>query len=76
MEKFNPYDPKYERVEDLPKKHQAAYVDLEGGGFVKSTVLSEEKKHKEAANEQNKKRPRLQKLLGVNKLTPMDIAHE
>ena len=35
MEKFDPTNPKYKKVEDLPKKQQDKFVDVPEGGFVK-----------------------------------------
>ena len=51
---FNPSDPKYKRVEDLPKKEQANFANVEEGGFVRKEAKEEfddAKKIVELANE-------------------------
>jgi hypothetical protein len=38
QETFNPRDPQYQKVEDLPEEHRPEFVDVpeeEGGGFVR-----------------------------------------
>lgn len=40
-EKFNPSDPRYKKVADLPEKHQKDFIDVpqeDGGGFVSNTL--------------------------------------
>ena len=37
-EKFNPFDPEYKKVADLPKEEQKNFKDVEGG-FVKNTAF-------------------------------------
>lgn len=37
MEKFDPYNPKYKKVEDLPKEEQGGFADVEGG-FIRNNV--------------------------------------
>jgi len=35
MEKFNPSDPRYKKIADLPENQKEKFVDVEGGGFVR-----------------------------------------
>lgn len=34
MENFDPHDPKYKSVEDLPEEYRGKYEDVKGGGFI------------------------------------------
>ncbi len=34
MEKFNPNEPEYKKVEDLPKEERKKFRDVKGGGFI------------------------------------------
>lgn len=38
MSEFNPSDPKYKKVEDLPKEEQKNFKNVQGHGFVRSTA--------------------------------------
>jgi hypothetical protein len=55
-ERFDPHDPEYEKVSDLPKEQQGKYVDI-NGGFVTKEAADIEKTYAEAAAEENKKIP-------------------
>ncbi len=55
-EKFDPHDPEYEKVSDLPKEQQGKYVNI-NGGFVTKEAADIEKTYAEAAAEENKKIP-------------------
>lgn len=53
MEKFNPRDPEYRQVSDLPEKERAEFINFEGGGFVRkraywNSMYSEEKRDVES----------------------------
>lgn len=52
--KFDPSDPKYKKVDDLPVAIRDRFVDLKEGGFVKSTVVDSDKKAKKDAEELEK----------------------
>jgi hypothetical protein len=42
-ETFNPRDPQYQKVEDLPKEHRSEFVNVpeeEGGGFVRKEAYN------------------------------------
>ena len=38
MEKFNPSNPKYKKVADLPRARREKFVDVETGGFVRKSA--------------------------------------
>ena len=48
MEKFDPLNPKYKRVEDLPKKEMAGFKNVENG-FVKKTAIDDQGKAEDMA---------------------------
>lgn len=42
QEKFDPHNPKYKKVEDLPQEHQERFVNIpekEGGGFASKDAV-------------------------------------
>ena len=41
-ENFNPKNPEYKKVEDLPEEQQPRFKNIEGGGFINQEALSEE----------------------------------
>lgn len=76
---FNPHDPKYKKMEDLPESEQSKYVNLpkkKGDGFVTKQAADYEARVKKDADEINKKRPPLKKLLGKGKVNAIELMHE
>jgi hypothetical protein len=76
---FNPSE--YKRFKDLPRKFQGGsspraeqYVK-EGEGFVGAEAWYEYKRHEQEAQELNERRKFIDKLLGREKVTPMDLLH-
>lgn len=58
MEKFNPHNLKYKRVEDLPEERRKEYANIsedEGGGFVRAEALKAYEWWQEKAAEVNRK---------------------
>ncbi|MEK7128974.1 MAG: hypothetical protein AAB858_01360 [Patescibacteria group bacterium] len=41
-EKFDPSDPKYKKVEDLPEEHRGEFRNVKEGGFVRGTAKNRE----------------------------------
>lgn len=72
---FNPSNPEYKEVKDLPQEVQKDFADVEGG-FVTKEALE----HAESANEdaalKNKRRGILQKLFNVGEVSELDVLHE
>lgn len=40
---FDPNQPRYKKVGDLPKEEQGGYKDIEGGGFVRNSAVENDK---------------------------------
>lgn len=74
-ENFNPHDPKYKKISDLPPELQGNFVNA-GDGFVRKEVAQNESRRNVKAKEINKQRPILDKLLGRNRTTSMDVAFD
>lgn len=55
QEKFNPHNPEYKKVEDLPQEHQAEFSDVEGG-FVRRSAAENFEKAETRADEINAER--------------------
>ncbi|MDO8604711.1 MAG: hypothetical protein Q7K40_04960 [bacterium] len=72
---FNPSNPEYKEVKDLPQEEQKNFVDVEGG-----FVMKEALEHVESANEdaalRNKRRGILQKLFNVSEVSELEVLHE
>ncbi|MFA5986804.1 MAG: hypothetical protein WC819_05675 [Parcubacteria group bacterium] len=71
MENFDPYDPKYKSVKDLPGEEKEKYADLPEGGFVRKSAIRETEIANALAEEIRRKedsqRPVMDKILGKNK---------
>lgn len=73
MENFSPHNPEYKKVDDLPEEERGKYTDLANGGFARKSAVRE----KEVADalaavtrrNEDKNRPLLDKVLGINKST-------
>lgn len=76
MEEFNPSNPEYKKIEDLPPEGQENYVNLPEGGFVTKSALEEEKLAESEARIKNKHRSFSDKLLGKNKVDKMDVLED
>ena len=74
-EQFNPYDPKYKKVEDLPEEQRESFVDV-GGGFVRKEAVQQNVAFDQAAQNMNKARPFLDKITSKNKVAGEEIAHQ
>lgn len=77
-EKFDPSDPKYQRVEDLPKKHKTDFSNIpqeEGGGFVDSSAAREFAIAERIAENINKDAGILYKLFN-KKLSGIDVLND
>jgi hypothetical protein len=74
MEQFNPSNPEYKKVEDLPQEEQDNYIDA-GEGFVQKEAMDTFNKAKDSAKEQNKQRSLKEKLLRKKEINPIDILH-
>lgn len=83
---FNPYDKKYKKVADLPKKEKDKYVDLNDSeklpwvkpeeGFITKEAAEEDFDNYDDAKRHNYfKRSIVDKVLSKNKLSKTDIAH-
>lgn len=70
-EKFNPSNPEYKEVNDLPKNQQENFTDV-SGGFVRKEVLENQTRHEEDAKEINKLRSGIDKLFGRKKVLADD----
>jgi hypothetical protein len=75
MEQFNPHDPKYKKVLDLPKEEQENFVDVDGG-FVRKEVLKADEGWQEEARKANEGRSIFKKIFFLDKQTALDIAQE
>lgn len=67
-EAFNPSDPKYKRVRDLPKKEQENFVNAENGGFVRKEAakeMSDAQKTIELANQLKKSGMSIEELFKI-----------
>jgi len=76
---FNPSN--YKRFEDLPREFQGGsrpsgeqYVK-EGEGFVNAKAWYEYEYHEQEATNLNNRRKFIDKLLGREKVTPVDLLH-
>lgn len=49
-EKFNPSNPEYKKVKDLPDEHRGEFIDVKSGGFVRKEVGKYEKDLKKEAD--------------------------
>lgn len=74
IEKFNPSDEKYKKVEDLPVQYQAEFHDVPGGGFIKKEVLENEERFKNEAKERNSNHSLKNTILGSEEVSHIDIA--
>jgi len=75
LEGFNPMNPEFKKVEDLPKEEQENFRDV-NGGFVKKETLEYQKELEEKAKTESLQRPFLDKLLRKKEIRFMEIAHE
>lgn len=84
-EKFNPKDPKYKKVEDLPKEHQGEFVNIPKAGFTRKETITVMENADAQAREINKKRREgksplariLDKLLkDEGEVLPLHVLHE
>lgn len=79
-EQFDPKDPKYKKVTDLPEEKQDNFVNVEGGGFITKEAANYNANNKESANRLNKwywaggSRTTLEMLKGTGKMSEVDIA--
>lgn len=62
MEKFDPFDPQYKKLDDLPKSEQWKYIDAPDGGFIRREAMMELITHEQEAFKKNTQ--------------PIDVAHE
>lgn len=78
-EKFNPKDPKYKRVEDLPEQFQNEFINYpekDGGGFGRKEALEKRANFIKKSKELNSERGWTEKVFGKNKITPKDLEEE
>jgi hypothetical protein len=76
MEQFNPSNPEYKEVNDLPNEERENYVDVAKNAFVKKSVLEAEEDAQQKANEINKARTITEKFLFKNKVNEMDVLQD
>jgi hypothetical protein len=74
MEQFNPSNPEYKNVEDLPVEEQEKYVNTEEG-FVTKEAMDTYNEAIDDAKERNSRRSLKEKILGQRKTDPMDLLH-
>lgn len=75
QEKFDPHNPEYKKVEDLPQEQQAEFADVEGG-FVRKEAIEEYRSAEAKTKQENSQRSFVDKSLGKNKMTSLDILHK
>ena len=74
-EKFDPHNPEYKKVEDLPQEHQAEFLNVEGGFVRNTTVEDKEEAHIEALSFSDEVAKETEKVLserGIDTLSPSD----
>jgi hypothetical protein len=89
MEKFDPTNPEYKQVKDLPQEEQGNYIDIPEGGFITKEAHQNDRKLKDQAKEENGKIPFSERIItkkfpglgyllfGKDRTTdPIDLAHE
>jgi hypothetical protein len=70
------FDPrKFGSFGELPEEQKANFVPVEGGGFVRKEAAEELKLAEKEAEDENSNRPRYKKILGVGKVTGVDMEH-
>src|SRR3990167_7054106 len=72
QEKFDPSNPEYKKVEDLPQEHQVEFVNIEGG-FVRKEAMKELKEAEVVAKGYSDDRPFMERITGKNNTTALDI---
>ncbi len=75
-EVFDPSDPKYQNVSDLPEEQQPRFTDLPDGGFVRAEAFKELEDAEVTASNKNNRRPLFDKLTNKNKLSAVDVIQE
>jgi hypothetical protein len=80
-EQFDPKDPKYKKVADLPEEKQDAFANV-ADGFITKKAADYDTNNKETANRLNKwywaggSRTNLEMLKGTGKMSEVDIAED
>ena len=72
--KFDPKDPKYKKVSDLPEEEQHKYVD-DDGGFVAKNAINTVREAGGSALWKNQEITKIEKLFGKRKTTVIDELH-
>lgn len=73
-EKFNPSNPEYKEVKDLPQEHQENFVDVKGG-FVGENAKMEFVKAEDRAKIENESRPLVSQVF-KGKETGLGVLHQ
>ena len=76
LEKFNPANKQYKRVEDLPEENRSGFKNTDNGGFVTREAAYIFEQAKDKAKEENKKRSILEKITGQKKVSGTDLLQE
>lgn len=71
-EEFDPSNPEYKKVEDLPQEHQSEFSNVEGG-FVRKEAVKELREAEASAKDWNSVRPFVERVTGKNKSTALDV---
>ncbi|MDO8668515.1 MAG: hypothetical protein Q7K35_05530 [bacterium] len=75
IERFNPDNNQYKKVEDLPADKRSDFRNVDNGFVTKEAADGFEKAEIEA-REKNKKRPIREKIIGKNKVSGVDILQD
>lgn len=76
MENFDPSNPEYKKVEDLPEKEQVNYRNLPNGGFITKEAAELQRTLEEDALKQNSNRGFIKRFLGGKGVEAIDLAHD
>lgn len=72
---FNPSNPEYKEVKDLPQEVQEDFIDVDGG-FVRKEAAGHAEDAGEDAALSNKRRGIIQKLFNVSEMSELSVLHE